>query len=240
MFASMRNPDAGAALRARAASAGWRLRRPPRRHARRLRRGGGRGLLRETGGRLDVLVNNAGYYAFGPLEETSPDELRAQLETNVVGVHRVTRAVLPAMRARGPEPCRWARSRAVAAAAGRPVPRVQVGAGGDDRGVAARADPFRRPGGTGRAWAASPPRCTPTSGWRPRPGASDSPTPSSWQPTAARSAQIPRVDGPDAPRRRHRTRGHRAQSAAVAGWWVPRRSPPAGSGPSFPTGSTSG
>ena len=56
--------------------------------------------LRETGGRLDVLVNNAGYYALGALEETSPDELRAQLETNVVGVHRVTRAVLPAMRAR--------------------------------------------------------------------------------------------------------------------------------------------
>ena len=56
--------------------------------------------LRDTGGRIDVLVNNAGYYAFGPLEETTPDELRAQLETNVVGVHRVTRAVLPAMRAR--------------------------------------------------------------------------------------------------------------------------------------------
>ena len=51
-------------------------------------------------GRLDVLVNNAGYYPFGALEETSPDELRAQLETNVVGVQRVTRAVLPAMRAR--------------------------------------------------------------------------------------------------------------------------------------------
>ena len=57
-------------------------------------------VLRETGGRLDVLINNAGYYAFGALEETSPDELRAQLETNVVGVQRVTRAVLPAMRAR--------------------------------------------------------------------------------------------------------------------------------------------
>jgi len=58
------------------------------------------GALTETGGRLDVLVNNAGYYALGSLEETTPDELRAQLETNVVGVQRVTRAVLPAMRAR--------------------------------------------------------------------------------------------------------------------------------------------
>jgi NAD(P)-dependent dehydrogenase (short-subunit alcohol dehydrogenase family) len=47
-----------------------------------------------------VLINNAGYYAFGALEETSPDELRAQLETNVVGVLRVTRALLPTMRAR--------------------------------------------------------------------------------------------------------------------------------------------
>ena len=58
-------------------------------------------VLRETGGRLDVLINNAGYYQFGALEETSPDELRAQLETNVVGVLRVTRAVLPAMRTCG-------------------------------------------------------------------------------------------------------------------------------------------
>jgi NAD(P)-dependent dehydrogenase (short-subunit alcohol dehydrogenase family) len=57
-------------------------------------------LLAETGNRVDVLVNNAGYYCYGPLEETSPDELRAQLETNVVGVLRVTRAVLPSMRAR--------------------------------------------------------------------------------------------------------------------------------------------
>jgi NAD(P)-dependent dehydrogenase (short-subunit alcohol dehydrogenase family) len=58
-------------------------------------------ILGKTDGRLDVLVNNAGYYALGPLEETTPDELRAQLETNVLGVHRVTRAVLPAMRAQG-------------------------------------------------------------------------------------------------------------------------------------------
>lgn len=58
-------------------------------------------VLAETDGRIDVLVNNAGYYLYGPVEETAPDELRAQLETNVVGVLRVTRAVLPAMRARG-------------------------------------------------------------------------------------------------------------------------------------------
>src|SRR5204863_6642352 len=54
----------------------------------------------ERGGRIAAVVNDAGYFAYGALEEVHPDELRAQLETNVLGVHRVTRAVLPAMRAR--------------------------------------------------------------------------------------------------------------------------------------------
>jgi NAD(P)-dependent dehydrogenase (short-subunit alcohol dehydrogenase family) len=57
-------------------------------------------LLRETGGRIDLLINNAGYFSYGALEDVRPDELRAQFETNVIGAHRVTRAVLPAMRAR--------------------------------------------------------------------------------------------------------------------------------------------
>ena len=102
VFASMRNPeDRGAPLRARATEAGWRLTTP----ALDVTSDDSvavatADILRETGGRLDVLINNAGYYQFGALEETSPDELRAQLETNVVGVQRVTRAVLPAMRAR--------------------------------------------------------------------------------------------------------------------------------------------
>lgn len=58
-------------------------------------------LFSQTGGQIDVLVNNAGYYLFGPVEHVTPDELRAQLETNVIGVLRVTRAVLPAMRKAG-------------------------------------------------------------------------------------------------------------------------------------------
>jgi NAD(P)-dependent dehydrogenase (short-subunit alcohol dehydrogenase family) len=102
VFASMREPARGAALRALAAAKGWRLTTPPLDVTQADSvQSAVDGILRETGGRLDVLVNNAGYYAYGALEETTPDELRAQLETNVIGVHRVTRAVLPAMRARG-------------------------------------------------------------------------------------------------------------------------------------------
>ncbi|GAA1227359.1 oxidoreductase [Prauserella halophila] len=52
-------------------------------------------------GHIDVLVNNAGHGLVGAVEELADDELRAVWETNVLGVHRVTRAVLPHMRTRG-------------------------------------------------------------------------------------------------------------------------------------------
>jgi NAD(P)-dependent dehydrogenase (short-subunit alcohol dehydrogenase family) len=52
-------------------------------------------------GRLDVVVNNAGYGHFGMVEEISEDEIRAQLETNVLGVLWVTQAALPYMREQG-------------------------------------------------------------------------------------------------------------------------------------------
>ncbi|MFI7008222.1 oxidoreductase [Streptomyces sp. NPDC050145] len=51
-------------------------------------------------GRVDVLVNNAGYALRGALEELSDAELRRQFDTNVFGAVDVTRAVLPSMRAR--------------------------------------------------------------------------------------------------------------------------------------------
>jgi NAD(P)-dependent dehydrogenase (short-subunit alcohol dehydrogenase family) len=48
--------------------------------------------------RLKALVNNAGYGQVGPLELLRPEELRAQFETNVIGLHAVTRAFLPLLR----------------------------------------------------------------------------------------------------------------------------------------------
>ena len=49
-------------------------------------------------GRIDVLVNNAGYTLIGPLEEVSIQEFKEQFETNVFGVIRVSQSVLPIMR----------------------------------------------------------------------------------------------------------------------------------------------
>lgn len=49
---------------------------------------------------LDVLVNNAGYACIGPAETLATDAVRAQFETNVIGLFDVTRAFLPQMRAR--------------------------------------------------------------------------------------------------------------------------------------------
>jgi NAD(P)-dependent dehydrogenase (short-subunit alcohol dehydrogenase family) len=50
-------------------------------------------------GRLDVVINNAGYGLFGTIEEVSEKEARAQIETNLFGALWVTQAALPIMRA---------------------------------------------------------------------------------------------------------------------------------------------
>ena len=55
----------------------------------------------ERFGRLDVVVNNAGYGHFGMIEELTEDEIRAQLETNVFGALWVTQAALPILREQG-------------------------------------------------------------------------------------------------------------------------------------------
>ncbi|WP_353946405.1 SDR family oxidoreductase [Streptomyces sp. HUAS MG91] len=55
----------------------------------------------EKFGRLDVVVNNAGYGLFGAIEEVTEQQVRDQFETNVFGVFNVTKAVLPILRAQG-------------------------------------------------------------------------------------------------------------------------------------------
>ena len=52
-------------------------------------------------GRLDVVVNNAGYGQFGMVEEITEEEARAQFETNVFGALWVTQAALPILREQG-------------------------------------------------------------------------------------------------------------------------------------------
>lgn len=54
-------------------------------------------ILRETG-RIDVLVNNAGYGSYGALEDVPLDEARRQFEVNIFGLARLTQLVLPTMR----------------------------------------------------------------------------------------------------------------------------------------------
>lgn len=50
-------------------------------------------------GKIDVLLNNAGYGAYGPLEAFPMDRIRRQFDTNVIGLLETTKAVLPHMRA---------------------------------------------------------------------------------------------------------------------------------------------
>ncbi|BDR54567.1 short-chain dehydrogenase/reductase [Bombiscardovia apis] len=56
-------------------------------------------LSRES--RIDILINNAGYGSYGPVEEVAISEVRQQFEVNLLGLARLTQLVLPTMRAQG-------------------------------------------------------------------------------------------------------------------------------------------
>ena len=55
-------------------------------------------ILQEAG-RIDVLINNAGYGSYGALEDVPPQEARRQFDVNIFGLARLTQLVLPTMRA---------------------------------------------------------------------------------------------------------------------------------------------
>lgn len=57
--------------------------------------------IRSEQGRLDALVNNAGYGSYGALEDVPLDEARRQFEVNVFGLARLAQLALPMMRAQG-------------------------------------------------------------------------------------------------------------------------------------------
>jgi NAD(P)-dependent dehydrogenase (short-subunit alcohol dehydrogenase family) len=56
------------------------------------------GAIRARDGRLDVLVNNAGYGSYGALEDVPLDEARRQFEVNIFGLARLTQLITPLMR----------------------------------------------------------------------------------------------------------------------------------------------
>jgi short-subunit dehydrogenase len=57
--------------------------------------------IEDAAGPVGVLVNNAGYGLYGPVEQLPMDEIRRQFETNFFGLVRLTQLVLPGMRRRG-------------------------------------------------------------------------------------------------------------------------------------------
>ena len=57
-------------------------------------------ILNDTG-RIDVLINNAGYGMFGPIEEITIQEIKKQFETNFFGAIRLIKAIVPIMRKQG-------------------------------------------------------------------------------------------------------------------------------------------
>lgn len=106
VFATMRNvagKNAGVAaeLAARSAEQGWRLRVIELDVTDDTSVKAAADAVLEEAGAPDVVINNAGVMFLGLTEAYTPEEVHRQLDVNIVGVHRVLRAFLPGMRARG-------------------------------------------------------------------------------------------------------------------------------------------
>jgi hypothetical protein len=104
-------------------------------------------------GRIDALLNNAGYGAYGPLEAFSTERIHRQFDTNVIGLLEVTKAVLPHMRANRVRHHRQhlVHRRADHLPARHALPRHQVRRRRPVRGAALRTRAARHPGADRRA-----------------------------------------------------------------------------------------
>ena len=97
VLATMRTPDKGRDLAEDAKANGWDLTIVPLD----VRDDDSARAALQQAGDIDVLVNNAGFEVWGPLEEMTVDDLKDQFETNVYGPFRLITAVIPRMRQRG-------------------------------------------------------------------------------------------------------------------------------------------
>ncbi len=97
VLATMRNPDRGRSLAEAAKAKGWDL----RVLALDVRHGASVRAALAQAGEIDILINNAGFEVWGPLEEMTVDDLEDQFATNVYGPFRLITALLPGMRQRG-------------------------------------------------------------------------------------------------------------------------------------------
>jgi short-subunit dehydrogenase len=96
VLATMRTPAKGAALAEKAKANGWNLEIIQLD----VRDEASVKVAIAKAGDIDVLVNNAGFEVWGPLEEMSVDDIKDQFETNVYGPFRLILAVVPGMRNR--------------------------------------------------------------------------------------------------------------------------------------------
>ena len=169
-------------------------------------------------GRLDIVVNNAGYGHFGMIEELTEAEIRAQMETNFFGALWVTQAALPVMREQGSgHVIQISSIGGITAFPGIGAYHAsRVGARGLRRNALARGRGLRHPRHADRAGRRSPP----TGAARRRSGARREPRPT--PPRTPRSNRTPRrrsgrPEGDaqrDAQGRRRRTRRRCASSSA--------------------------